>query len=236
MLSIEGLTTGYGEIRVLQDVSLDVGDGEAVTLLGANGAGKTTLLRAAVGLLPVSAGRVVLDGEVLNDLPVHRIVERGLVLVPEGRALFPFMTVEENLELGSYTDRARHQRRSTMDWVYGLLPRLKERRHQLGGSLSGGEQQMCAIGRGLMARPKVMLLDEPSLGLAPVIVRDIFTLLRELRGAGLSILLVEQHVKRALEIADQAYVLQNGRVAISGPGPELLRDPALKRAYIGHTH
>jgi branched-chain amino acid transport system ATP-binding protein len=236
MLSIEGVAAGYGEVRVLRDVTLEVGAGEVVALLGANGAGKTTLLRAALGLLSPSAGRVVLDGEILNDMPVHGVVERGLIMVPEGRALFPFMTVEENLELGSYANRARGERTSNLDRVYGLLPRLKERRRQLGGSLSGGEQQMCAIGRGLMARPKILLLDEPSLGLAPVIVRDIFALLRELRGAGLSILLVEQHVKRALEMADRGYVLQNGRIAISGSGPELLRDPGLKRAYLGQRH
>ena len=157
-------------------------------------------------------------------------------MVPEGRALFPFMTVEENLELGSYANRARAERRNNLDRVYGLLPRLKERRRQLGGSLSGGEQQMCAIGRGLMAQPKILVLDEPSLGLAPVVVRDIFALLRELKGAGLSILLVEQHVKRALEMADRGYVLQNGQIVVSGPGCELLRDPELKRAYMGQTH
>jgi branched-chain amino acid transport system ATP-binding protein len=236
MLSINGLAAGYGEIRVLHDVSIEVGAGEIVAVLGANGAGKTTLLRAALGLLAPSAGRIVLNGEILNDVPTHQIVERGLIMVPEGRALFPFMTVEENLELGSYAKRARNGRRDSFERVYQLLPRLKERRRQLGGSLSGGEQQMCAIGRGLMAQPDVLVLDEPSLGLAPVVVRDIFALLAELRSAGLSILLVEQHVKHALAISDRAYVLQNGRIATSGPGQELLREPALKRAYMGQTH
>jgi branched-chain amino acid transport system ATP-binding protein len=236
MFSIESLAAGYGEVRVLHDVSLDVGGGEVVTLLGANGAGKTTLLRTASGLLSAEAGRIVLNGDVLNGLPAHVIAERGLIMVPEGRALFPFMTVEENLELGSYTKRARGERSRNLDRVYQLLPRLKERRQQLGGSLSGGEQQMCAIGRGLMARPEILMLDEPSLGLAPVIVRDIFRLIADLRNEGLSILLVEQHVRHALGIADRAFVLQNGRIAMSGLGSELLNDPALKRAYMGQKH
>jgi branched-chain amino acid transport system ATP-binding protein len=236
MFSIESLAAGYGEVRVLHDVSLDVGGGEVVTLLGANGAGKTTLLRTASGLLSAEAGRIVLNGDVLNGLPAHVIAERGLIMVPEGRALFPFMTVEENLELGSYTKRARGERSRNLDRVYQLLPRLKERRQQLGGSLSGGEQQMCAIGRGLMARPEILMLDEPSLGLAPVIVRDIFRLIADLRNEGLSILLVEQHVKHALGIADRAFVLQNGRIVMSGLGSELLNNPALKRAYMGQKH
>jgi branched-chain amino acid transport system ATP-binding protein len=234
MLSIEGLVAGYGEVRVLHDVCLEVNAGQVVTLLGANGAGKTTLLRTTTGLLAAGSGRIVLNGETLNGMPAHEIVERGLIMVPEGRSLFPFMTVEENLELGSYAKRARVQRRRNLDRVYDLLPRLKERRQQLGCSLSGGEQQMCAIGRGLMARPEVLLLDEPSLGLAPMIVLDIFALIAQLRREGLSILLVEQHVKHALAIADRAFVLRNGRIAISGLGPELLSNPELKRAYMGH--
>ena len=236
MLPIEGLAAGYGEINVLHDVSLEVRAGQIVALLGANGAGKSTLLRVIVGLVAASAGRVVLNNEVLNNIPAHQIVERGLIMVPEGRALFPFMTVEENLEIGSYAKRARSERSRNLDRVYHLLPRLKERRRQLAGSLSGGEQQMCAIGRGLMARPQILVLDEPSLGLAPVIVRDVFSLVRELRAAGLGILLVEQHVKHALSIADRTYVLQNGRIAMSGRGPELVNDPGLKRAYMGHKN
>jgi branched-chain amino acid transport system ATP-binding protein len=236
MLSIERLAVGYGEVRVLHDVSLEVSAGQVAALLGANGAGKTTLLRAATGLLVAGAGRVLLNGEILNGVPTHEIVERGLIMVPEGRSLFPFMSVEENLELGSYAKRARKERRRSLERVYHLLPRLKERRRQRSGSLSGGEQQMCAIGRGLMARPEILLLDEPSLGLAPVIVRDIFALIARLRSEGLSILLVEQHVKLALAIADRAFVLQDGRIAMSGLGPELLSDPALKRAYMGQKH
>jgi branched-chain amino acid transport system ATP-binding protein len=236
MLSIEGLAVGYGEVQVLHDVSLEVNAGEVVTLLGANGAGKSTLLRTACGLLVARAGRVVLDGEVLNGVPAHEIVDLGLSMVPEGRALFPFMTVEENLALGSFGRRGRAERRRSLERVYQLLPRLKERRHQMGGSLSGGEQQMCAIGRGMMACPRILLLDEPSLGLAPVVVRDIFALLGQLRTEGLSILLVEQHVKHALAIADRAYVVQNGRIAMSGRCSELLGDPGLKRAYLGQKH
>ena len=236
MLSIEGLAAGYGEIDVLHDVSLEVRAGQIVALLGANGAGKSTLLRVIVGLVAASAGRVVFNNEVLNNIPTHEIVERGLIMVPEGRALFPFMTVEENLEIGSYARRARGERARNLDRVYHLLPRLKERQRQLAGSLSGGEQQMCAIGRGLMACPEILVLDEPSLGLAPVIVRDVFSLIAELRVAGLGILLVEQHVRHALSIADRTYVLQNGRIAMSGRGPELVNDPGLKRAYMGHKH
>lgn len=233
MLSIEELAAGYGEMRVLHDVNLQVNSGEVVTLLGANGAGKSTLLRTACGLVTAQAGRVVLNGRALNGLQAHDIVELGISMVPEGRGLFPFMTVQENLELGSYTRRARSERRRNLDRVYDLLPRLKERRHQLGGSLSGGEQQMCAIARGIMAHPQVLLLDEPSLGLAPIIVRDVFTLIGQLREAGLSILLVEQHITHALTIADRAYVLQNGRIIVSGRSSDLASDPALKRAYLG---
>jgi branched-chain amino acid transport system ATP-binding protein len=233
MLSIEELAAGYGEMRVLHDVNLWVNSGEIVTLLGANGAGKSTLLRTVSGLVTARAGRVVLNGKGLNGLQTHDIVELGISMVPEGRGLFPFMTVEENLEVGSFTRRARSERRRNLDRVYDLLPRLKERRHQLGGSLSGGEQQMCAIARGIMAHPQVLLLDEPSLGLAPMIVRDVFTLIRQLREAGLSILLVEQHITHALTIADRAYVLQNGRIIASGRSSDLASDPALKRAYLG---
>jgi branched-chain amino acid transport system ATP-binding protein len=236
MLSIEGLAVGYGEVAVLHDVSLQVKSGEVVALLGANGAGKSTLLRTTSGLLVARAGHVVLNGKALNGLPAHEVAELGISMVPEGRALFPFMTVEENLELGSFTRRARGERRRNLDRVYQLLPRLRERRYQLSGSLSGGEQQMCAVARGMMACPQVLLLDEPSLGLAPVIVRDIFALIGQLRNEGLSILLVEQHVKHALEIADRGYVLQNGRIAAVGTSQELSNDPALKRAYLGRMH
>ncbi|MCW5770370.1 MAG: ABC transporter ATP-binding protein [Rhodospirillaceae bacterium] len=236
MLRIESLSAGYGDVRVLRDVRLDVALRETVTLLGANGAGKTTLLRAAMGLVPSSAGLVEFQGESLAGLRANQIVERGLVLVPEGRALFPFMTVLENLELGSYSQRARPRRRGSLDRVFDMLPRLRERRSQLAGSLSGGEQQMCAIGRGLMALPDLLLLDEPSLGLAPVVVHEIFNLIGRLAADGIAVLLVEQHVKRALAVADRGYVLENGSIATTGSGAALLSDPALRKAYMGQKH
>ncbi len=236
MLRIEALAAGYGDVRVLRGVALDVGARETVTLLGANGAGKTTLLRAAMGLIRPTAGRVEFKGEALNGLLANDIVERGLVLVPEGRALFPFMTVLENLELGSYSQRARPRRRDSLDRVFAMLPRLKERERQMAGSLSGGEQQMCAIGRGLMACPDLLLLDEPSLGLAPVIVQEIFALIGRLAADGIAVLLVEQHVKRALAVADRGFVLENGSIATTGTGAALLSDPALRKAYMGQKH
>lgn len=236
MLSVENLFAGYGDVGVLRGVSIDVGASENVALLGANGAGKSTLLRALMGVVPASSGAITFKDERLLGLSANDVVERGLVMVPEGRALFPFMTVQENLELGSYARRARPHRRESLDRVYTLLPRLKERRRQLGGSLSGGEQQMCAIGRGLMACPDMLLLDEPSLGLAPVVVQEIFGLITRMREQGIAVLLVEQHVTRALAVADRGYVLENGRIGISGTGGDLLSDPALRRAYMGQKH
>jgi branched-chain amino acid transport system ATP-binding protein len=236
MLRIESLAAGYGDVRVLRDVGLNVGACETVTLLGANGAGKSTLLRASMGLVRSTAGRIEFQGESLAGLRANEIVERGLVLVPEGRALFPFMTVLENLELGSYSQRAKPRRKDSLERVFAMLPRLKERRRQLAGSLSGGEQQMCAIGRGLMAVPELLLLDEPSLGLAPVIVQEIFILIGRLAAEGIAVLLVEQHVKRALAVADRGYVLENGIIATTGSGAALLSDPALRKAYMGQKH
>jgi branched-chain amino acid transport system ATP-binding protein len=236
MLRIEGLSAGYGDVTVLHEVTLDVGTRETVTLLGANGAGKTTLLRSAMGLLRPAAGRIEFRGEPIGGIRANEIVERGMVLVPEGRALFPFMTVLENLELGSYSQRARPQRRRSLDRVFALLPRLEQRRQQLAGSLSGGEQQMCAIGRGLMACPELLLLDEPSLGLAPVIAQEIFALIGGFAADGIGVLLVEQHVKRALAIAGRGFVLDNGRIAAAGTGAELLSDTALRKAYMGQKH
>jgi branched-chain amino acid transport system ATP-binding protein len=235
MLRIDALAAGYGDVRVLRDVRLEVSASETVTLLGANGAGKTTLLRAAMGLIRPSSGHVEFKGESLGGLPANEVVDRGLVLVPEGRALFPFMTVLENLELGSYSRRAKPRRRDSLERVFHMLPRLKERARQLAGSLSGGEQQMCAIGRGLMARPDLLMLDEPSLGLAPVIVQEIFALIGRLAADGIAVLLVEQHVKRALAVADRGYVLVNGRMATTGTGSALLSDPVLRKAYMGQT-
>ncbi|MFO0986368.1 MAG: ABC transporter ATP-binding protein [Alphaproteobacteria bacterium] len=236
MLRIEALAAGYGDVRVLRDVAIEVRARETVTLLGANGAGKSTLLRAAMGLVPPTAGRIEFQGQSLAGLRANEIVERGLVMVPEGRALFPFMTVLENLELGSYSRRSKPHRKRNMERVFSMLPRLEERRGQLAGSLSGGEQQMCAIGRGLMSMPDLLLLDEPSLGLAPVIVQEIFALVGRLSAEGIAVLLVEQHVKRALAVADRGYVLENGSIATTGSGAQLLSDPALRKAYMGQKH
>jgi branched-chain amino acid transport system ATP-binding protein len=233
MLRIENLHSGYGEIAVLHGLSLAAQAGEIITVLGANGVGKSTLLRTITGLVPATSGKVWLHDQLLTGLPANEIVEHGLIMVPEGRRLFPFMSVQENLELGSYARRARSRRRQNLDRIFGLFPRLAERRDQMGGSLSGGEQQMCAIGRGLMACPEVLLLDEPSLGLAPKIVREIFDFIVQLRKEGLTILLVEQHVKNALAAADRGFVLEGGRISVEGSRAELLANSSLKRAYMG---
>jgi branched-chain amino acid transport system ATP-binding protein len=233
MLRVEGLCAGYGDVQVLHDVSLTAGDGETVALVGANGAGKSTFLRALTGLIPSFGGSIVFKGESIAGLPAHTIVERGLIMVPEGRALFPFMTVLENLELGSFSRRARSQRGGSLTRVFDLMPRLAERRGQLAGSLSGGEQQMCAIARGLMARPDLLLLDEPSIGLAPIVVHEVFRLIGELRRDGIPVLLVEQHIRHALGLADRGIVIQNGRVALIGTSDELLSDRAVQHAFLG---
>jgi branched-chain amino acid transport system ATP-binding protein len=202
-------------------------------LIGANGAGKTTTLKALCGLLPLMAGRITYDGQVISGLPVHRIMDLGISLIPEGRQLFPKMTVEENLSIGSYLTRTKPARRTNLERVYHLFPRLAERRLQVAETMSGGEQQMLAIGRALMQEPRLLILDEPSLGLAPTLVREIFRIVKELHGRGLTILLVEQNVHQALQVADVAFVLENGRVVMSGTGLELIKDPKVKEAYLG---
>jgi branched-chain amino acid transport system ATP-binding protein len=231
LLEMSDVVVRYGAVTALGGVSLTVTDGEIVTLLGANGAGKTTTLRTISGLLRPVTGAVSFDGELLSTLPAHAIVERGISHVPEGRGVFPRMTVQENLLMGAYRDR-RHVREDT-DRVFTLFPRLKERRTQDGGTLSGGEQQMLAIGRALMARPKVLLLDEPSMGLAPLIVRTIFRVIAEINREGVSVLLVEQNAAQALKIATRGYVLETGRIAIEGPAASLLTDDRVRRAYLG---
>jgi branched-chain amino acid transport system ATP-binding protein len=233
LLRLEHIEAAYGDVVAVADVSLEVRRGETVALIGANGAGKTTTLRAISGLIPVRRGSIELEGERLDGLGSARVVARGVAHVPEGRQLFPTMTVLENLELGCRGRSARASRGATLDWVFHLFPRLSERRRQLAGTLSGGEQQMCAIGRGLMARPKLLMLDEPSLGLAPVIVRSIFTDLARINQEGTTILLVEQNALRSLALCHRGYVLENGRVAVEGTGPELLRNPHIKTAYLG---
>lgn len=233
MLSVEGLDASYGDVQVLRGVRLEVPSERVVTVVGANAAGKTTTLKAISGVIDKVKGEISFEGNPLDRMAAHERVALGLVHVPEGRRLFQFMTVEENLEMGSYTPEARKQRQESLERVYGLLPRLYERRRQRAGSMSGGEQQMCAIGRGLMARPKLMMLDEPTLGLAPMLVQQVFDLVGQLREQGMSVLLVEQNAKHALEAADYAYVLENGQIALEGTGSDLLNDDNLKKAYLG---
>jgi branched-chain amino acid transport system ATP-binding protein len=233
LLRVEAIEAGYGDLTAISEVSLEVREGEAVALIGANGAGKTTTLRAVSGLLPVRRGRIEFEGQPLVGLTSAQVVGRGIAHVPEGRQLFPTMTVLENLELGARTPGARARRSESLARVFDLFPRLRERRGQLAGTLSGGEQQMCAIGRGLMACPRLLMLDEPSLGLAPVMVKAIFEDLARINRQGLTILLVEQNVLRSLQLAHRAYVLENGRVALSGAAGDLLASGHIKQAYLG---
>jgi branched-chain amino acid transport system ATP-binding protein len=232
LLEIRGLRSGYGAVEVLRGIDCEIRPGEIVALLGSNGAGKSTLNNTVCGLLPASAGRVVFDGEDLTRARTTRAVAAGLIQIPEGRRIFPNLTVRENLELGAYlrgkANRARNLERSLV-----LFPRLAERMAQRAATLSGGEQQMLAIGRGLMAEPRLLILDEPSLGLAPLLVEELFAFIKRLNGEGLSILLVEQNVGQSLEIADRAYVLENGAIRFQGTPGELLHNPELKRAYLG---
>ncbi|VTU34420.1 ABC transporter ATP-binding protein [Variovorax sp. PBL-E5] len=234
LLKVEGLKVAYGHIEAVKGIDFELNEGRITTLVGANGAGKSTTLLALSGLVKKAAGRVVLDGRDLTTLSPHKIVGAGMVQVAEGRATLTTLTVRENLELGAYTRRdGRAQRADALEHVYTLFPRLKERSDGLAGNLSGGEQQMLAIGRALMAKPRVLLLDEPSMGLAPIIVQDIFRTLREINKAGLTIFLVEQNVRQALKIADRAYVIETGRIVLTGSGHELLGDPKVQDAYLG---
>jgi branched-chain amino acid transport system ATP-binding protein len=233
LLTIENLSAGYEDVRVLHDVSLHVSQGEIVALIGANGAGKTTTLRTISGLLRPRAGSIRFEGQSIHSWPPHRIVEAGLVQVAEGRKLFPALTVLENLEMGSFIRRAKRQRAETLTQVFDLFPRMAERRTQFAGTLSGGEQQMLAISRALMARPKLLMLDEPSLGLAPMIVADIFRVVQEINQDGTTILIVEQNAVQTLNMADRGCVLENGRVVLSGTGAELLQDERIRTAYLG---
>ena len=233
MLTLEGVDAFYGDLQALHGVSLEVRAGELMALVGANAAGKTTTLRVISGTLPARGGRVLFDGQDLASMPAHLRVGQGIVQVPEGRRLFPFMTVHENLVLGAHAPQARAQQDASLDYVLRLFPVLKDRATQLAGSLSGGEQQMCAIGRALMARPRLLMLDEPTLGIAPVLVQRIFETVAAISRDGVTILLVEQNVRRALALAHRAVALENGRVVLSGPARELLADDRLKKAYLG---
>lgn len=233
MLEVRDIDVFYGDAQALHGVSFEVGEGELVTLVGANGAGKTTTLRAIAGILPAARGDITFEGLSLRKVPAHRRPGMGIALVPEGRELWPQLTVLENLELGAYDKAARTQRGASLDHVYELFPKLKDRARQVAGSMSGGEQQMIAIGRALMSRPRLLMMDEPSLGLAPVIVSQMFGIIRRLREQGLTILLVEQNLARALEVADRGYVVETGTVSLSGTSAELLANPAVRAAYLG---
>ncbi len=232
-LEIRDLCVSYGGIRALKGVSLSVDEGQIVTLIGANGAGKSTTLRAISGLQKVQSGSILYGGEELTGLPAKEIVQRGIIHVPEGRRVFPDMTVAENLKIGAFLRTDKAAIAQDMDYVYSLFPRLKERSWQLAGTLSGGEQQMLAVGRALMSRPKVLMMDEPSLGLAPLIVKDIFSIIRRVNQDGITVLLIEQNANAALRIADYGYVLETGTIALSGTGEELLKNESVREAYLG---
>lgn len=233
MLEVAGISVFYGSIQALWDVSFEVREGEIVTLLGSNGAGKSTAIKVSQGLIRPTSGEVRFQGEIVGRLSPHEVVEQGLCLVPEERHLFPYMSVLENLELGAYPHRARVLREETMQWIFALFPILQKRRRQKAHTLSGGEQQMLAIGRGLMAKPVLLMMDEPSLGLAPLLVAELFKTISEINLHGLTILLVEQNAQHALRLARRAYVMETGRVTREGLGRELLEDPYIRSAYLG---
>jgi len=233
MLKVENINVFYGDLQVLWGVSFEVREGEILVLVGANGAGKSTTLKTISGILKPKIGSIHFKGTRLDLLPADRVISHGVVHVPEARRLFREMTVEENLVMGSLAPEAKKRRVETLAWVYELFPRMRERRKQLAGTLSGGEQQMAAIGRGLMALPKLLMFDEPSLGLAPILVEDVFNIVKKINGEGVTVLLVEQNVRQTLALCHRAYVLENGRVVLSGTGKELLNDDHVKEAYLG---
>jgi branched-chain amino acid transport system ATP-binding protein len=233
MLSLRSVSAGYGSFRALFDVSLEVAAGEAIGVVGPNGAGKSTLMRVISGMLRASSGELSFEGRSLTRLPAHRIVEAGIAHVPEHRRLFAKLTVEENLRIGAFLPQARRHYAERSEWVYALFPRLLERRRQLAGTLSGGEQQMVAIGRALMSKPKMLLMDEPSAGLAPLVVEQVFALVHRIREEGFTVLIVEQNLRQVLEVVDRAYLLEVGRIRLSGSSAELKDDPTIRQAYMG---
>jgi branched-chain amino acid transport system ATP-binding protein len=233
LLSLANVSAAYGSFRALFDVSLEVPSGQAVGVIGPNGAGKTTLMRVISGLLPMRSGAMTFDGRPVAGLAAHRMVEQGIAHVPEHRRLFPRLTVEDNLRIGAFIPQARKHFAAQLDRVYGLFPRLKERRTQMAGTLSGGEQQMCAIGRALMSRPKLLLLDEPSAGLAPLVVAQVFDLVRRIREEGLTVLIVEQNVQQVLDVVDRAYLLEVGSIRLAGSAAELKGNDFIRKAYMG---
>ncbi len=233
MLEVKDLHVSYGGIRALRGVNLEVPDGKIVTLIGANGAGKSTLLRTISGLVKAESGSITYDGKELLGMSINKILELGIAQVPEGRRVFTNLSVLENLKIGAYLRRDKAGIQKDIEWVYELFPRLKERSWQMAGTLSGGEQQMLAVGRALMSRPKLMMMDEPSLGLAPLVVKGIFEIIREINRQGVTVLLIEQNANMALKTADLAYVLETGEITLHGTGSELLTNEAVKRAYLG---
>ena len=233
MLQVQHVDAGYGDIQVLWDVSFHVDAKEFVVLVGANGAGKSTIMRTVSSLIRPTRGEILFEGKRLDHVPAYGIIEAGIAHVPEGRQLFPEMTVRENLEIGSLSPKAKPHRAKTLEWVLELFPRLRERQKQLAGTMSGGEQQMCAIARGLMSLPKMVLFDEPSLGLSPLLTQEIFRLASQIHHEGITILMVEQNVKQTLSICDRAYVLENGRIVLEGKGKELLNNEEVKQAFLG---
>jgi branched-chain amino acid transport system ATP-binding protein len=234
MLEVRGIDAFYGDLQALWGVSISINQGEVVVLVGPNGAGKSTLLRSIVGLHRMASGSILLDGQAIHTIPPHRIVERGIVLVPEGRRLFGSMTVLENLEIGAFTRRARSEKDKTLQRVFEIFPILADRQKQVAGTMSGGQQQMLAIGRALMGLPHLLIFDEPSLGLAPIVVENIFDVVRTVNQSGVTVLLVEQNVHAALELANRAYIIEQGRVVGEGTGSELLTDDNVRQAYLGY--
>lgn len=233
MLSIKNLNVSYGGIKALRGIDLEVPDGQIISLIGANGAGKSTTLKSIMGLVPKVSGTVIWNGTDITSFKTKDIVKSGIVLCPEGRRIFPDLTVEENILMGGYLNNDKSSVTKDKDYVYSLFPRIKERSWQLGATLSGGEQQMLALARALMTKPKLLMLDEPSLGLAPLIIKDIFEIIKQIKQEGVNILLIEQNANAALEISDYAYVLETGTITMSGEGPKLLRDSNVKKAYLG---
>jgi len=233
MLTLNAVNAGYGGFQALFDISLNVNAGEAVAVIGPNGAGKTTLMRVVSGLIPATGGSIAMEGASVLDVPPHEIVNMGIAHVPENRRLFPRMTVEDNLRMGCFSPQYRDRFEERRAIVYDLFPRMKERRNQLAGTMSGGEQQMCAIGRALMSDPKILLMDEPSAGLAPVIVQQVFALIERIRGEGLTVLIVEQNVKQVLRVVDRAYVIESGSLRMQGTSEELLQSSEIQKSFMG---
>ena len=233
MLSLAAVSAGYGSFQALFGVSIEVPQGQAVSVIGPNGAGKTTLMRVISGLIPMREGTMTVEGRSVGGLPAHRMVEQGIAHVPENRRLFPRLSVEENLRIGAFIPRARARFADQLEWVYHLFPRLKDRRDQLAGTMSGGEQQMCAIGRALMSKPRLLLMDEPSAGLAPLVVQQVFDLVRRIRAEGQTVLIVEQNVQQVLEVVDRAYLLEVGAIKLSGTAAELKSNSLIRASYMG---